>query len=66
MATRVQILADTNCISHSTGALLLVLVKRYYRGHTTFFADGVLKGLSYLPTPPLEQDVTQGQFLSGV
>ena len=22
--------------------------------------------LSYLPTPPLEQDMTQGQFLSGV
>ena len=22
--------------------------------------------LSYLPTPPLGQDVTQGQFLSGV
>ena len=22
--------------------------------------------ISYLPTPPLEQDMTQGQFLSGV
>ena len=24
------------------------------------------KKLSYLPTPPLGQDMTQGQFLSGV
>ena len=26
----------------------------------------VNNGLSYLPTPPLGQDMTQGQFLSGV
>ena len=31
------------------------------------FLKIVLKSLySYLPTPPLEQDMTQGQFLSGV
>ena len=26
----------------------------------------IKQALSYLPTPPLEQDMTQGQFLSGV
>ena len=26
----------------------------------------ILNKLSYLPTPPLGQDMTQGQFLSGV
>ncbi len=25
-----------------------------------------MKRVSYLPTPPLGQDMTQGQFLSGV
>ena len=27
---------------------------------------GNISGLSYLPTPPLGQDMTQGQFLSGI
>ena len=30
-----------------------------------FVSFGKLR-LSYLPTPPLRQDMTQGQFLSGV
>ena len=28
--------------------------------------DSINLKLSYLPTPPLGQDMTQGQFLSGV
>ena len=28
--------------------------------------NGIISGLSYLPTPPLGQDMIQGQFLSGV
>ena len=28
--------------------------------------NGVITHLSYLPTPPLGQDMTQGQFLSEV
>ena len=31
-----------------------------------FNCSSVLSVLSYLPTPPLGQDMTQGQFLSGV
>ena len=30
------------------------------------FRDSYVLSLSYLPTPPLRQDTTQGQFLSGV
>ena len=30
------------------------------------WSQSELKLLSYLPTPPLGQDMTQGQFLSGV
>ena len=29
-------------------------------------SSGSFKTISYLPTPPLGQDITQGQFLSGV
>ena len=31
-----------------------------------FFSFFFLLSYSYLPTPPLGQDMTQGQFLSGV
>ena len=31
-----------------------------------FFTAAPTGVLSYLPTPPLGQDMTQGQFLSGV
>ena len=34
--------------------------------HMTVWKLFVFDGLSYLPTPPLGQDMTQGQFLSGV
>ena len=32
----------------------------------TFLKDDFNKDRYYLPTPPLGQDMTQGQFLSGV
>ena len=32
----------------------------------TAFRPSCMNLLSYLPTPPLGQDMTQGQFLSGV
>ena len=39
---------------------------RLKKNKTDFFVAVVVLVLSYLPTPPLGQDMTQGQFLSGV
>ena len=39
----------------------------YNYEHDTFvYKNIILSALSYLPTPPLGQDMTQGQFLSRV
>ncbi len=37
----------------------------YLQIHETFNYEADISGY-YLPTPPLGQDMTQGQFLSGV
>ena len=41
-------------------------MKEYFHCLCVCVWDDGLILLSYLPTPPLGQDMTQGQFLSGV
>ena len=40
--------------------------KKNFIGMICLQLFGTSKRISYLPTPPLGQDITQGQFLSGV
>ena len=70
---RLQVKSDLvgsqiNILLHSKGwaKTSLYLLSLLHELTANLYANRWKNPLSYLPTPPLGQDMTQGQFLSGV